>query len=122
MRTFLEQLRKKPKALRQKIAWITTCAFSLLVFVVWFNVWSADSGNEKRTEARIAGEELSPLDGLANTFQSGMEGISASFKEFQDTSGQVDQGGKDSSGKDIVYPEEVFEGRGAATSSAPSSL
>ena len=113
--TFLEQLRKKPKAVRQKIVWVVTGALSLLIFVMWFNVWSADSAGEGRREARAAGKEISPVDALGNIWKTGKETRSASLGDLNAIAEESKEKEKDQG--DVVYPEEVFGERNVATTS-----
>lgn len=117
MKNFIENLRKKPEAVRRRIAFVTTGALSVLVFSVWFSVWGTDSAQEGRVQARAVGKEISPLDALGNIWGAGKDAVAASFVELEHaaSSSQVQEDAKRADG--VVYPEEVFGKRDFATTS-----
>lgn len=129
MMKYLENLRKRPRHVRQRIALATTAFFSLMIGGVWWGTWSADQSIDNAP----ASKDISPVDVVVDFAGRAKIGTNQLVGEFMNQM-QYNASGtppisqttetanafKRSSENDIVYPEDVID-RSAFAGDASSS-
>lgn len=122
---YLDKLKRKPKAVRQQIAFSVSMAISILIFSLW---WTTFTASESESTVSV-GEALSPVSALAGMAVTGVdsfgkftENLKSHVLQVQYSASNTDpslhreataESDNASTGgvSDVVYPEEVFEDR-----------
>jgi cytoskeletal protein RodZ len=122
MMEFLDKLKRKPKHVRQRIALFTSASISLLIFVMWWTMFTAAESDSSETSLTEALSPVSALAGMVNNAVDGANSFSQNLKErvmeiqydASSTDAQTaatataDIDGYAPSAQDVVYPEQIF--------------
>lgn len=109
---FLDRLRAKPVHVRERLAWFSTIALSLIIGSVWWNSWNAQSAFGEEHTAAVA----SPWSMVRETLV-GATGAAAGV--YGDTVDGLRTIGADTEAQyantqdDIVYPSDLGRDIGA---------
>jgi hypothetical protein len=112
MKRHLENLRAQPYHVRKRIAFFVTGTLSLLVFGVWWSVFTNDPNRTQRMAAESQGKTLSPVTALSNTISAQTDTFMGAISVFNDVSKKFEEeakkNGEDFPDGSVVYPDEVF--------------
>lgn len=115
MLEYLDKLRKKPRHVRERIALLTTAAFSLLIGGIWWTSWSVDQVTQ---DARVS-KDISPIDAVLNIAKRTKDSTSDLILGLMDPQ-QYDASGTAAVAQalgsldnektaDIVYPQDIMD-------------